>query len=192
MSVKKPVGPVDVAAFLADRAAGVKPPRTASCQVFLSPELAAKYDELADRFNALLVESEPAAGAEVSIGDGPDDNSAELDAVEAEMDAVLAQADASKVTLTFRSYRLGDLHEIETVVKARGVDTGDYERLSAISTAHYLVDPVLDVEQVIELIDAIGWAQFNQVCACWQELINGVPTGPKLRKPLRTRGTPTL
>lgn len=189
-AVKKPVGPLDIKQWLADRKAGNKPPRTDSIEVFLEPELSAEYDKLVDTYNRLVAEDEK-PGIEGSITDGRSDHTAELDALEARMDAIKAEAEASKVTLTFRSYEVGDQEAIAAEQVARGIRDDQYEHISVLRTAHYSLEPKLSVEEVTELAKAIGFVQFDAVCAVWLKLVFGKAMAPKLLRPLRSRGTTT-
>lgn len=189
-AAKKPVGPLDIKQWLADRKAGNKPPRTDSIEVFLEPELSAEYDTLVDTYNRLVAEDEK-PGIEGSITDGRSDHTAELDALEARMDAIKAEAEASKVTLTFRSYEVGDQEAIAAEQVARGIRDDQYEHISVLRTAHYSLEPKLSVEEVTELAKAIGFVQFDAVCAVWLKLVFGKAMAPKLLRPLRSRGITT-
>jgi hypothetical protein len=189
---KKPVGPIDVNQWLADRAAKKAPPRSDSIEVFLAPELAVEYDALVDQYDALVEDSERPPAVDELMVQAPADHSAELDELEQRMDAILAEAESTKVTLTFRSYEVGDNEAIAAEQKARGIQDNQSDHIAVLRTAQFSLEPKLSVDEVTELVKAIGYSQFNAVCAVWLKLAYGQATAPKLRKPLRTRGTTKL
>lgn len=192
---KAPVGPLDVTQWLADVKAGKKAPRTVSVPVFLNPELAQQYDGLVDKFNA-LVEADNAV-AESSLTDDVPDNTEELDRIQAQMDALLVEAEQSRVPFVFRSYQDGDQTAILAKMGELGLKPTDIEGLAVVGIAQFCVsiggEPVtLDVDTVKAMIPHIGYAQYSALTEAYQAHVYGAPTGPKLRRPLRSRGTATL
>lgn len=189
---KAATGPVDVLAFLADRKAGKVTPRTASVDVYLEPAATAEYDDLIERYNAIVIESKEAAQAAKGdrlASEPADPYAAQLDQLEAQIAEAEAALAGQKVTLTFHGYTVGDQSAINEAAKPYLNTPQQNEQLLIISAAQYLQEPKLSADDLRELIPVIGFGQWQKATAVFQELVYGAPTGPKSRKPLLTRGT---
>lgn len=184
----KPVGPIDLKKALAKVKSGEVAVRTRTVTVYLDLEAAARLDEVAEKHSNAKFRHELAEGPRnaQSITEPSADRDLLAD-LEREYDELEAKLEASAVDITFRDSEIGDASEITEKMHAdKRPETNEW--FVAYSLAQYAVDPVLTVEEVLNLPKLIGPAQMRKLQEAYQSLLGGAPLSPK---PLLGRVTPT-
>jgi hypothetical protein len=186
VSKKKPVGPVDVSAFLAEIRAGKVKERTRTVQVYLDPDAADEANGILEELDD-LDRSGPSAEVAISEPDGHVERRAELEAL---YDDCANRFRDSLADFTFRAERLGDGDAVEAAMLADGVDPANVEWKMAYRIAHHSVEPKMTAADVAGLMPVVGTQQMlKMVAAC--EAVLRVPA-PLSRRPSPGPVTPTL
>jgi hypothetical protein len=185
VSKKKPVGPVDVSAFLAEIRAGKVKERVRAAQIYLDPDAAEEANAVLNELDAL--EREPAT-AEVSVTEADPMVERRLE-LEARYDELAARFRDSLAEFTFRAERIGDADAVEAQMEADGADPKNAEWRMAYRVAHHSVDPKLSAQDVAALMPVIGTQQTLKLVAACEATLRA--PAPLSRRPFAGRETLT-